>query len=112
MTTSTNKKPLEKEIQREILDYLHDQQIFYYRNNSGSFAGQNQFGQKRFVQFGVAGMPDIVAIISGKYTGIEVKRPGCKQSEMQSSFQKRLEHAGGRYILAYSLSGCVSQLLN
>jgi hypothetical protein len=34
---------------------------------------------------------------------IEVKAPRGKQSDHQKEFQKQLEAAGGRYVLAYSL---------
>ena len=60
-------------------------------------------GKARFVQFGVPGMPDLVAVVNGRFVGIEVKRPKCKQSPAQKSFQVRLEEAGGLYILATSV---------
>lgn len=38
-----------------------------------------------------------------QYVGIEVKGPKGKQSDDQKEFQRHLEAAGGRYILAYSV---------
>lgn len=35
--------------------------------------------------------------------GIEVKAPKGKQSDHQKEFQKNLEAAGAKYVLAYSL---------
>jgi hypothetical protein len=41
--------------------------------------------------------------------GIEVKAPKGKQSEHQRELQKKLEAAGGKYILAYSLDELIAQ---
>ena len=42
--------------------------------------------------------------------GIEVKGTKGKQSDNQKDFQRRLEAAGGRCILAYSLDDVVRNL--
>jgi hypothetical protein len=89
----------ESYVQRQILDYLALKRIFHYRNNSGAFVDS----QKHFYRFGAVGSPDIVCVIHGQYVGIEVKAPKGGQSDHQKEFQKQLEAAGGRYILAYSL---------
>jgi hypothetical protein len=49
-------------------------------------------------------------VINGVYVGIEVKRPGGKQSDHQKHFQESLEAAGGRYILARSLDDVIQGL--
>lgn len=90
---------LEKDIQKQILDYLKIRGIFHWRNNVG--AGKLQGG--RFVQFGVAGAPDIFALHKGVSYGIEVKRPGKKQSELQKYFGDRMNEAGGHYQVVFSL---------
>jgi hypothetical protein len=54
------------------------------------------------------GSPDIVCVINGQYVGIECKGTKGKQSDNQKDFQRRLEAAGGRYILARSLDDVVS----
>jgi hypothetical protein len=41
--------------------------------------------------------------INGIYVGIEVKTSKGRHSDNQKEFQKNLEAAGGKYILAYSL---------
>jgi hypothetical protein len=46
-------------------------------------------------------------VIKGQYVGIEVKAPKGKQSDHQKEFQRQLEVAGGRYILAYSLDNVI-----
>ena len=93
---------LEKDIQKQIADWLTLRGIFWYRNNTGAVAGEYK-GRKRFIRFGSAGAPDIVCVIKGCYIGIEVKRPGGKQTPDQAAFQDQLILAGGNYVLAESL---------
>lgn len=101
-------QPKESEIQRAILDYLTLRGIFHYRNNSGAFAmPATETHQRRFFRAGAVGAPDIVCVVNGQYVGIEVKAPRGKQSEHQMEFQRRLEAAGGRYILAYSIDDVI-----
>lgn len=88
----------EAEIQKQILDYLALKRIFHYRQNSGAFMRDDHF-----YRMGATGAPDIVCVIAGQYVGIEVKAPKGKQSDHQKEFQKKLEAAGGKYVLAYSL---------
>ncbi len=49
------------------------------------------------------GKPDLVFVEKGQYVGIEFEAPKGKQGDNQKDFQERLEAAGGRYILAYSV---------
>ena len=95
----------EHEIQEQILMWLKLKRIFHYRQNSGGLKKGSHF-----VKFGVPGAPDIVAIIKGQYVGIEVKRVNGLQSQQQYFFQKELEKAGGKYILARSLADVESAL--
>lgn len=59
-------------------------------------------GAKRFVRFGATGAPDIVAVIKGKYVGIECKVGKGKQSGHQKEFEHKLKQAGGDYWLIYT----------
>lgn len=89
----------ESDVQRQILDYLALKRIFHYRNNSGAFKRDDG----HFYRFGATGSPDIICVVNGQYVGIEVKAANGKQSDHQKEFQKSLDAAGGKYILAYSL---------
>lgn len=91
----------ERDLQRTILDYLKLHRVFYYRQNTGVMRGSYK-GKSRFVRFGAVGAPDIVAVIGGKYVGIEVKARGGLQTDAQNIFQRRLEAAGGEYLLVRS----------
>jgi hypothetical protein len=88
-------KSKESDLQRQILDYLALKRIFAYRNNTGAFSN----GHGGFYRFGAIGSPVITCVIAGQYVGIEVKRPGGKQSDHQKEFQANLEAAGGKYVL-------------
>jgi hypothetical protein len=94
----------EKDIQKAIIEYLGYKKVFFYRNNSGAFKRDDG----HFYRFGAVGSPDIVCVITGQYVGIEVKAPKGRQSDNQKEFQRQLEAAGGRYILAYSVDDVIS----
>jgi len=69
-----------------------------WRNNTGK--GLSLDG-KRVITFGLKGSPDIIGVLrGGRFVGIEVKKPGGRQSDRQKKFQKMLEAFGGLYILA------------
>lgn len=95
-------KVKESEVQRAILDYLGYGHVFHYRNNSGAMMSTYK-GKERFMRFGALGSPDIIAVVGGRYIGIEVKGTGGRQNENQKEFQRQLEKAGGMYILASSV---------
>jgi hypothetical protein len=96
----------ESDTQKAILEWLAWKHIFHYRNNSGAFKREDG----HFYRFGAVGSPDIVCIIAGQYVGIEVKAPKGRQSDNQKEFQRQLEAAGGKYILAYSIADVIVAL--
>jgi hypothetical protein len=96
----------ESVVQAQITQYLLLKGIFHYRNNSGGFRD----GNNHFYRFGAVGSPDIICVVEGRFIGVEVKAPGGKQSDNQISFQKRLEGAGGKYLLAHSLEDVIAGL--
>lgn len=79
----------------ELLD-LH--RLFYWRNNTGALVTED-----RFVKFGYKGSPDIICVYGGQFIGIECKSPKGVQSENQKEFQKKLEDAGGTYLLVKNI---------
>jgi hypothetical protein len=96
----------ESDTQKAILEWLAWKHIFHYRNNSGAFKRDDG----HFYRFGAVGNPDIVCIIAGQYVGIEVKAPKGRQSDNQKEFQRLLEGAGGRYILAFSIDDVAKEI--
>jgi hypothetical protein len=107
----TRAVPLESEIQKAILEWLAWKHVFHYRQNTGTFVfPETATSKRRFFKAGATGAPDIACVIKGQYVGIECKRPGSKQSPAQREFQKRLEEAGGRYLLATSVDDVATAL--
>jgi len=96
----------ESAVQKLITDWLELMRYFHYRNNTGAFKTQTG----GFYRFGAVGSPDIIVIFKGQYIGIEVKGLKGKQSDNQKVFQARLEAAGGKYILAYTLEDVINNI--
>lgn len=71
---------------------------------------------KRRLTFGLRGSPDIIAIVDGRFVGVEVKVPagpgrrGGRQSDAQRRFQRACEKAGGLYIVARGPDEVVKQI--
>jgi len=76
----------ETAIRKQIQDYLRWTGWFVYYN----LAGLGSY----------PGLSDLVAVRGGRVVHIEVKTPKGVQSEKQKKFQRKLEAAGGEYILA------------
>lgn len=51
----------------------------------------------------MAGLPDLVAVVHGRFLGIEAKMPGNKASVRQRYVHGLIRKAGGVVIVAYSL---------
>lgn len=69
-----------------------------WRNNTGTAT----MGA-RVVKFGRPGAPDIMAIHSGRFYGIECKTLTGRQSPLQVRWQRECEAAGGVYVLVRAL---------
>ena len=99
-------KVLEKDIQREICDWLWENGFFFWRSNNVPVFGRSNDGVKRFralPKYTPKGLPDIIVIHKGVFHGIEVKRPNCKLRPEQLEFSKKVSVNGGKYHLAFSL---------
>jgi Holliday junction resolvase len=79
----------ETAIRRQIQDYLRWTGWFVYYN----LAGLGSY----------PGLSDLVAVRGGRVVHIEVKTPKGVQSDKQKRFQRKLEAAGGEYVLARSV---------
>jgi hypothetical protein len=95
------KKLKESQLQTAILKELQSQGKFCWRQNNAPIYDPKIGGYRS--QTGINGLPDIICVIDGIFTGIEVKS-GTKQSADQILFQRRLELNGGKYILAQSVA--------
>ena len=91
----------ETKIQAEILKYLSQKGIFCWRQNNGA-VWDAKLGMYRS-HSGMAGVADILAVHNGNLIAVECKTNKGKMSPAQFLFKKRLEEAGGIYILARSV---------
>lgn len=102
-------KVLEKDIQREICDWLALKGYFFWRSNNTPVygaSGRNHDGAMRFralPKYTPRGLPDIMVIYHGRFVALEVKRPGVKLRAEQADFGMRTVVAGGEYHKVCSL---------
>lgn len=93
-------------LMRRILSTLRGLGIMAWRNHVGAAKIGN-----RFQRFGEPGSADLFAVARGRLIGIEVKRPGEKPTIEQAQWGKRLELAGGLYVVAHSTEEAVIPIL-
>jgi hypothetical protein len=85
--------PLEKDVQKAIVEYLTLIGFMVLRINSGAL----RIGD-RFVRFNSArGCSDLLVVAkpSGRLIAVEVKREGNKPTELQEAFLEEVRRAGG-----------------
>lgn len=70
-----------------------------WSNNTGVLRDKTD----RPVRYGLPGSSDIIAIIKGRFVGIEAKVGKDRQRENQANFAAAVRRAGGLYILARSV---------
>ena len=105
---SPKKKTLEKDIQREICDWLYSQGTFFWRNNNTPIfqpGGNGRAGRFRAMpKYSVKGLPDIMCISHGRFIGLEVKVPGYwKRTDAQIDVKDKFIDNGAYYSLVTSL---------
>lgn len=95
----------EKQIQESICGYLALKKYFFWRQNTNPIYNVASGGFRRMPPYSKTGVPDIILIRrpSGKFVGLEVKRPKGKQSPNQVDFQKGCQEQGGEYYVVTSL---------
>lgn len=100
--------PLEKDVQRDICEFLSLRGEFFWRSNNIPVFGRSGDGVKRFramPKYSAKGVPDIIIVLpGGKFLGVEVKRQGVNTIRPeQEIFAKRLKDTGAFYFVAHSL---------
>ncbi len=98
------KKKLEKDIQREICEWLEESKFFFWKHNA--FPRFN-FSTKRYMsypKYTPAGLPDIMLLLNGMFITLEVKVPDYwKYTNEQKLMRDKLTLNGGFYHLVTSL---------
>lgn len=97
---------LEKDCQKEILEYLKKQGVFCYKHHSGAFkvgAGN--------VKSGMKGISDIIGVLpNGKFLAIEVKNIGGKISTEQHLFLNNINRNKGVGFIAHNVDEVIKRL--
>jgi hypothetical protein len=99
-------KILEKEILKDVCEYLETNKVLFWRANNIPVYGKNNAGKymyRSLPKYTPRGLPDIIAVIHGICVGIEIKRPDRtlgKLSPEQADFGLKLNMAGGVYFVA------------
>lgn len=105
------KPPLEKEIQKTMLEWLtYQPSTFVWRQNSGAMYTDSKTGRHGFKTASVDGISDIMGVYKGYPLAIEVKRPGEKPTEYQMDFLTKFAKAGGIAMVASSLEEMIKDL--
>lgn len=90
--------PLEKDIQSAICYYLFDlKHYFGGRMNTQPIFNREYGAYRAMPKYSLTGFPDIFILKDGTFIGLEVKRPGGKQSEAQILFEQNCSKNGVRY---------------
>jgi hypothetical protein len=93
-------KTRERDIQKQILDYLaYQKDIYFFRSGSGAF----KTDQGRYFKTGKRGCPDITVVKNGKAIFLEVKNKNGRLSPDQKQAQADIERAGGVYVVCRGL---------
>jgi hypothetical protein len=98
------KAPLEKDVQKVILQYLRLLGAWAVRINSGAMKGDHK-GKPWFMRFNdQPGCPDILFCIAGRFGAIETKRVGGKATDLQKACLDAIRKAGGLAFVASSVA--------
>jgi hypothetical protein len=103
----------EADILKSCFAYLRLRDIPCFRVNGGALTVSGPEGRRRFVRFTSArGCSDLVAVLppSGRFAGIEVKRPGGRLTADQESFLAAVRKAGGVSLVVHSVGELVEEL--
>lgn len=101
------KKPLERHIQNEIKRFINQSgRAYVWRQNTGAHRQGD-----RWISYGMKGQADLSGMLKdGRRLEVEVKRPGCKQTDCQKKFQALVEEFGGVYLVAESVEEVARKL--
>ena len=105
-------KPLEKDIQATICEWLELKRIFFWRANTSPTIQKSgdKWHFRKMGKWAKKGIPDIILIDGGEVKFIEVKRQGAKQSPEQLEFEKECKSHGITYVLAHTLEEAINGL--
>lgn len=107
------KKPLERDIQKQIIAYLRLKNVYCWENRSqGTFDPKRRLFRQNKGKFFIKGVSDVLGITTdGTFIAIEVKRPGGKVTPEQMDFIANIARNNGIAFVAYSLKDVQDHLI-
>lgn len=109
------KPPLEKDIQRAIVQYLQTMEnlgnLVFIRNNSFSGVVERKNGSRGFVKNNKPGAADLFVFLpKGRAIFLEVKRPmtKSKQKPEQVEFENKVKDLGFEYHVVRSVDDVIN----
>lgn len=104
-------KPLEKQIQNEILEYLNSlPHCRAWQTQSGAVFDPTRRSFRKPPKWAPIGVADIIGIWHGYFLAIEVKRPGGRLSAHQKDWLSDMVKRGAIAMVAFSLQDVISLL--
>jgi len=110
---SPKKKVHEKDIQREICDWLSTMPVFFWRSNNVPVFQQDRYGARfrKLPKYTPKGLPDILILHKGLFIGLEVKVPDYwKITDDQIKMKDNFINNGGSYYVVTSLQEAKDKL--
>lgn len=97
-------RPLEKDIQKQIVQWLKLWGAVPVRVNSGAVRGEYKGKERMFRMNSTPGCSDILCVLpGGTFAAVECKRPGQKATPDQEAFLAAVRKAGGFAVVAHSV---------
>lgn len=100
------KIPLEKDILRDVCEYLATRDICFWRSNNVPVYARNNGGKMAFrslPKHTPRGLPDIMIVSGGVFYAIEIKRPKAYLRPEQLQFRDKVEKYGALYYVVTSV---------
>lgn len=98
----------EAKIQSDILDFLTSKGFLVVKHNNGAHKVKGGYIRSRKADNGI---PDIIGMTpSGRFIGVEVKKPGGKPSDAQKAIVERINASGGIACIVESLGQLIQNL--
>ncbi len=106
---------LEKDIQKQICEWLEQNNFFFWRNNTVGLYNPRKKLFMAMPKYSVAGLPDIMIINRGRLIGLEVKRPTHRGSsavttDNQNKVKIKFLTNGAFYFLVTSLEEAITSM--
>lgn len=97
---------LERDILRNVCEWLRGNGYFFWRMNNVPIFGQSNDGVKRFramPKYTPKGLPDICILREGMFVALEIKRVGFALRPEQVEMSEAIKKNGGEYYIVHNV---------